>query len=60
MTEYSELVIFFLMLPLVIQILIPLLIFIGFGLLCAVKTMVGGQKVMCGVKDGVDIPNNCS
>ena len=60
MTDYSELVIFFLFLPVVIQILIPLLILIGFGLLYAVRTVVGLLKVVAGAQDDVKIPKRNS
>lgn len=56
MTDYSELVIFFLFLPVVIQILIPLLMVIGFCLLWAVRAVVGLLKAMAGVKDEVKTP----
>lgn len=57
MTDFSEFVIFFLMLPLVIQILIPLLMLVGFGLLCAVKMIFGGEKVVRGVQKYFQIPD---
>lgn len=44
MTDYSELVIFFLMIPVAIQIILPLLMLIGFGLIRVVRIMLGGEK----------------
>ena len=55
MTDYSELVIFFLMIPVAIQIILPLLMLIGFGMIRVVRTMFGGKKVVRGVKKGFDI-----
>lgn len=53
MTNYSELVIFFLMLPVAIQIILPLLMLIGFGLLRVLRVMFGRKKVVSGVKKNV-------
>lgn len=50
MTNYSELVVFILMIPVAIQIILPLLMLIGFGLIRVVRTMFGGEKVVSGVK----------
>lgn len=56
MTDYSELVIYFFMIPVAIQIIIPLLMLIGFGLMRAVRTVFGGEKgVYGGVKKGFGI-----
>jgi hypothetical protein len=46
MTDYSELVIFFLMIPVAIQIIIPLLMLIGYGMMRAVRIMFGVQKTV--------------
>jgi hypothetical protein len=46
MTDYSELVIFFLMIPVAIQIILPLLMLIGFGMMRAMKTVFGGRKTV--------------
>ena len=50
MTDYSGLVAFFLMIPVAIQIIIPLLLLIGFGLIRAVRAMFGGEKVVDDLK----------
>jgi hypothetical protein len=46
MTDYSELVIFILMIPVAIQIIIPLLMLIGYGMMRMVGTTFGGQKAV--------------
>lgn len=51
MTDYSVLIVFFLMVPVVIQIIIPLLIFLGFTLVRAVKAVFGIQIVVPGAKN---------
>lgn len=58
MTDYSELVIFFLMIPVAIQIILPLLMLIGFGLIRVMKTILGGQKILRGVQDDLGIPED--
>jgi len=55
MTDYSEIVIFFLMLPVAIQIILPLLMLIGFGLIKAVRIIFGGKKIVSNVKKNVEI-----
>ncbi len=55
MTDYSELVIFFLMLPVAIQIILPLLMLIGFGLIKAVRIIFGGKEILSNVKKNVEI-----
>lgn len=55
MTDYSQLVIFFLMIPVTIQIILPLLMLIGFGLIRAMRTMFGGKKVAGVVKKSFSI-----
>jgi len=50
MTHYPELVVFLLMLPVVIQIIIPLLMLLGFSLVCAVRTVFGWKRIVDGVK----------
>ncbi len=44
MTDFSELMVFFLMLPVLIQIIIPLLMLVGFGLIHAISSVVGRQE----------------
>jgi hypothetical protein len=58
MTDYSELVVFILMIPVAIQIILPLLMLIGFGLIKAVKAVFGGEKVVSGVNDDRGIPGD--
>ena len=50
MTHYPELVVFLLMLPVVIQIIIPLLMLAGFSVVCAVRTVFGWKRIVDGVK----------
>ena len=44
MTNFSELMVVFLMLPVFIQIIIPLLMLIGFGIIRAVGSVVDRQE----------------
>lgn len=44
MTDFSELLVIFLMLPVFIQIIIPLLMLVGFGLIRAVGSVVNRQE----------------
>jgi len=44
MTDFSELMVFFLMLPVLIQIIIPLFLLLGVGFLRAIGTVTGRQK----------------
>ena len=44
MTKFSELMVIFLMLPVFIQIIIPLLMLIGFGIIRAVWSVVDRQE----------------
>ena len=53
MTDYSELVILFLMLPAATQIILPLLTLIGFGLIRVVKTVFGEKKFARGVREDI-------
>lgn len=55
MTDYSVLVVLFLMIPVAIQIVLPLLMLIGFGLIRAVRIMFGGGKVVGDLKEDVMI-----
>lgn len=50
MTYYSEIVIVFLLLPVLMQIIVPLLMLIGFSLARAVSMVLGGPKVCFGSK----------
>jgi hypothetical protein len=50
MTNYPELVVFLLLLPVVIQIIIPLLMLVGFSLGYAVRTVFGWKRSVGGVK----------
>jgi hypothetical protein len=45
MTNYSELIVFFLFLPVLTQIIIPLLMLVGFGVVRAMRTVFGSQGV---------------
>lgn len=56
MTDYSEFIVFFLMVPVVIQIIIPLLILLGSGLIWGVRIVFGLQIVAGGVKDDLKSP----
>lgn len=44
MTDFSELMVIFLMLPVFIQIIIPFLMLVGFGVIRAVGSVVGRQE----------------
>ena len=44
MTDFSELMVLFLMLPVFIQIIIPLLMLVGFGLIRTVGSIIGRQE----------------
>jgi hypothetical protein len=55
MSNYSELVVFFLMLPVATQIIVPLLMLLGWGFVCVKRTVSGRQKIMDGLKDHVKI-----
>ena len=50
MTDYSELVIVFLVLPVLIQIILPLLMLIGFALVRAVSITFGWGEAGGGLK----------
>ncbi len=52
MTNYTELVVFLLMLPVVIQIIIPLLMLAGYSLGYIIKTVFGWKRSAAGVKSG--------
>lgn len=54
-TNYSELVVLFLMLPVVVQIIVPLLMLIGWGGVCVMKTVSERQKILADIKDDVKI-----
>jgi hypothetical protein len=56
MNGYSELVIFFLILPAATQLIIPLLLPIGFILVNAVRTVSGVRKVAGDAMDDLAIP----
>ncbi len=56
MTDYSVFVVFFMMLPVTIQIIIPLLMLAGFGLVCFVTTVFRKRIITGGLKDGVTLP----
>jgi len=58
MINYSELVVFILMIPVAIQIILPLLMLIGFGLIRAVRTMFGGEKSVCDGKENFGVPGD--
>jgi hypothetical protein len=45
MADYSVFFVFLLMLPVVMQIILPLLLLAGYGLLCAVKAVFSRPKV---------------
>jgi len=45
MTDFSELMATFLMLPLLIQLIIPLLMLVGFGIIRAIGSVVGRQEL---------------
>ncbi len=45
MTDFSELMVFFLMLPVFIQIIIPLLMLVGFFFIRAVGSVTGRQEL---------------
>jgi hypothetical protein len=45
MADYSAFFVFFLMLPVLMQIIFPLLLLVGYGLFLAVKAVFGRQEV---------------
>ena len=51
MTDFSELMAVFLMLPVFIQIIIPLLMLVGFGIIRAVGSVAGRQELTQVVPD---------
>ena len=55
MTNYSELVVFFLMLPVFTQIIVPLLMLLGWGVVYVKRTGFGRQKIVDGIKDDAKI-----
>ncbi len=50
MTDYSEFVIVFLVLPVLVQIILPILMLIGFGLVRAVSITFGWGEAGVGLK----------
>lgn len=48
MTDFSEIMVIFLMLPVLIQIIIPLLMLVGFGIIRAVGSVLGRQELTTG------------
>lgn len=54
MTDYSEIVIVFLVLPVLMQIVLPLLMLMGFSLARAVSMVLGRRK------DGIGLNNNAT
>ena len=55
MTNYSEYMVFFLLLPVLTQIIVPLLMLVGFGLLRMVNLVFGAPEVAEGRKDRTKI-----
>lgn len=55
MTNYSEFMVFFLLLPVLTQIIVPLLMLVGFGLLRMVNLVFGAPEVAEGRKDRTKI-----
>ena len=55
MTNYSELVVFFFILPVVIQIIFPLLMLIGFGIVSVGKAVFRLKKSPVNKKNGTRI-----
>ncbi len=51
MNDYSHLVVFFLLLPVLMQIIFPLLMLIAYTLVRAMKIVFGRQKEAAGVND---------
>lgn len=51
MTDFSELMATFLMLPVLIQLILPLLMLVGFGIIRAVRSVAGRQDLTQVVPD---------
>jgi uncharacterized membrane protein len=51
MTNYSEVMAFFLLLPVLTQIIIPLLMLVGFGVLRVVRLVFGAPEMVEGRKN---------
>jgi len=54
MANYSEIFALFLMLPVVIQIIVPLLMLLGWGFLCLLRTVFGRKKIVDAITHDVD------
>ena len=55
MTNYSELVVLLFIIPVAVQIIIPLLMLIGFGIVSGVKAVFRLFKSGNGIKNGVKV-----
>lgn len=54
MTDYSGLMVLFLLLPVVVQIIIPLLMLVGFGLIYLLRTVLAKRTIMNTAKFDAD------
>lgn len=55
LTDSSGLMVLFLLLPVVMQKIAPLLMLIGYGLVSVVRIVFGGQKVVTAARGGAGI-----
>jgi len=55
MANYSEIFVLFLMLPVVIQIIVPLLMLLVWGFLCLLRTVFRRKKIVDAIKHDVDL-----
>ena len=55
MINYSELFVLFLLLPVVMQIIVPFLMLVGWGFVCFIRMVFGRQKIVDAIKDDVDL-----
>ena len=57
MNNYSEFFVLLLLLPVVIQIIVPLLMLLGWGFLRLVRTVFSRKKIVGTVKNDLDLPD---
>lgn len=55
MINYSELFVLILLVPVVMQIIIPLLMLVGWGGVCFIRLVFWRQKIVDAKKDDVDL-----
>jgi hypothetical protein len=55
MNNYSEIFVLFLILPVVMQIIVPLLMLVGWGFLCLLRTVFRRKKIVEDTRHDVDL-----